>query len=283
MIPARRASSSCLGSRAFALSFAGLFSVPFSTSVLPALVLVLAPAVVRAQQPGQPPPLPMAVDLRKVAVGSWAEYNMSIGELPPMKSRMALVAKSDSTNTVEMIMEGGMLAMSGSKLIMQSVVDADQNKEKPVKKVVMQIGDNDPMDMPIESQQQSQFHKPNPKSFIKDETVKVAAGTFKTKHYRDKMPNGAAFDFWVSPEVPPYGIVKVEAEQKGGTAPAQGPVKFELTARGKDAKMMVTKAAKPFDQAAMVGQLMGGAKGAGGLRPLNLPPPSGQGAAPAKN
>jgi len=243
-----------------------------------ALVLLVAPGRAFAQgAPGQPPPLPMAVDLKKVAVGAWAEYNMTVGQMPPMKARMALVAKSDATNTLEMIMQGGMLAMSGGKLAMQTIVDADQSKPDPVKKVVMQIGDNEPMEMPIDSRQQSQFHKPNPKSFVKDETIKVAAGSFKTKHYRDKTPTGDAFDFWVSSEVPPFGIVKVEAEQKRAAAPAQGPVKFELTALGKDAKMAVTKAAKPFNQAQMVGQLMGGMKGSGGLTPANpaAPPPVG--------
>ena len=36
--------------------------------------------------------------------------------------------------------------------------------------------------------------------------------------------------------------------------------------------MVVTKPAKPFNQAMMVGQLMGGMKGAGGLMPANPPP-----------
>jgi len=233
-------------------------------------VSTLAPAAALAQAPGQPPPLPMAVDLKKVPTGVWAEYNMTVGQLPPMKSRMALVAKTGDTNTLEMIMEGGMLSMAGGKLTMQTVIDADQDKDKPVKRVVMQIGDNDPMEMPVDAKQQTQFHRPNPKSFVKDETIKVAAGSFKTKHYRDKTPGGDPFDFWVSPDVPPFGIVKVESEQKHGAAQTQGPIKFELLALGKDAKMTVTKPATPFNQGQMVGQLMGGgAKGSGGLVPID--------------
>jgi hypothetical protein len=246
--------------------------------VVPFFTVLLGSASALAQAPGQPPPLPMAVDLKKVPVGAWAEYDMTVGKLPPMKSRMALVAKSADTNTLEMIMQGGMLSMAGGKLTMQTLVEADQAKEKPVKRVLMQIGDNDPMEMPIDSKQQTQFHKPNPKSFLKDETIKVAAGTFKTKHYRDKTPGGDPFDFWVSAEVPPFGIVRVEAEQKHGAPQAQGPVKFELTGLGKDAKMTVTKAPKPFDQGQMVGQLMGGGKGSGGLVPVDpsklTPPPT---------
>jgi hypothetical protein len=250
------------------------------------LFVAIAPIAAHAQQPGQGgPPLPIAVDLKKVPVGAWAEYNMTMGQVPPMKSRMALVAKTPTTNTMEMIMEGGMLAMAGGKLIMQSVVDADQNADKPVKKVLMQIANNDPMEMPIDSAQQKQFHKPNPKSFLKDETVKVTAGSFKTKHYRDKAPNGDVFDFWVSPDAPPFGLVKIEAEQKSAGSPVQGPVKLELTALGKDAKMTVTKPAKPYDQAVLMGQIMGGMKGGGvgGPAPGGAPGPStAPGAAPAK-
>ena len=41
-----------------------------SRSSPPSLVI---PATALAQAPGQPPPLPMAVDLKKVPVGAWAE------------------------------------------------------------------------------------------------------------------------------------------------------------------------------------------------------------------
>jgi hypothetical protein len=234
--------------------------------VVHATGLLLVPAAALAQAPGQPPPLPMAVDLKKVPVGAWAEYDMTVGQLPPMKSRMALVGKSGETNTLEMTMQGGMLSMAGGKMIVQTVVDADQGKEKPVKRVIMQIGDNDPMEMPVDNKQQTQFHKPDPKSLVKEET-----------------PSGDPFDFWVSPDVPPFGIVKVEAEQKHAAGPAQGPVHFELTALGKDAKMTITKAAKPFNQGQMVGQLMGGAgKGSGGLVPIDTNKPAAHPAPPAK-
>ena len=40
------------------------------------------------------------------------------------------VAKSGDTNTLEMTMQGGMLSMAGGKMVVQTVVDADQTKEK---------------------------------------------------------------------------------------------------------------------------------------------------------
>jgi hypothetical protein len=221
----------------------------------------------QAQAPGQGPPLPAAMDLKKVPVGAWAEYSMTLKDMAPMKSRMALVSKTGSTISVEMSMEGGMLAMSGGTLVVQTVVDVEKPNDSQVKKIVMQIANNDPMEMRVEGTPQRQFQKPDPKTFVKDETIKVAAGTFKTKHYRDKTPKGDSFDFWTSPQVPPFGIVRIDTEQKSGGPGPQGPVRLELTALGKDAKMLITKPAKPMDQQAMMRQMMGGAAGA--------PPPAG--------
>jgi len=228
-------------------------------AVLPLLaVFIVIPVTALAQAPGQPPPLPMAVDIKKVPVGAWAEYDMTVGQLPPMKSRMALVAKTVDTNTLEMTMQGGMLSMAGGKMIVQTVVAADQSTDKPVKRVVMQIGDNDPMEMPVDSKQQTQFHKPDPKSFVKEETVKVAAGSFKTKHYHDKTPQGDTVDFWVTESVAPIGLVKIEMTQKSNPM-INGPIKMELTGVGKDAKTIITKKAKPFDQSALMKEMMAGA------------------------
>ena len=71
--------------------------------------------------------------------------------------------------------------------------------------MVMQIGAGDPMEMPVEMTGSKPFTKPNPKTLVGSETIKVAAGSFKTKHYRDKTPQGDKIDFWVSESVPPLG------------------------------------------------------------------------------
>ena len=59
-----------------------------------------------------------------------------------------------------------------------------------VQKLVLQVGANDPMEMPVEGAQAHQFAKPDPKTLVKEETIKVAAGSYKTKHYHDKTPAG---------------------------------------------------------------------------------------------
>jgi hypothetical protein len=245
-----------------------------------ALALVVlslsASRAAQAQAPGPAPPIPMAVDLKKVPVGVWADYDMAMGKMPPMKSRMALVAKGAGTSTIEMTMEGGMLAMTGGKLLLQTIVSNDQSAEKPIKKSVMQIGDNAPMELPISADQQHQFRKPNPKSLVGEETIKVAAGSYKTKHYRDKTPDGDVFDVWVSPDVPPFGLVKIVVEPKSAQmAQAGGPLSIELQGTGKNAKMAITKPARPYDQAALMGEVMGGMKGPGPGGPgAGAPPPA---------
>ena len=231
-------------------------------SLLVPLCVAFAPAVASAQQPGAGPPMPIALDLAKVPVGSWADYTMTVGQLAKMKMRMALVGKSPAGTIIETTVDGEMLAALGGKMVMQVTLAPGAEKEGTAKKLVMQIGAGDPMEMPIEMSGGKQFTKPNPKTLLKTETITVAAGTFKTKHYRDKSSKGEKVDFWVSEDVPPFGLVKIEAEQKGNPQ-IKGPVMLELAAKGADAKALVTKPAKPFDQAAFIQQMQGGKAGGG--------------------
>ena len=231
-------------------------------SLLVPLCVAFAPTVASAQSPGQGPPMPIALDLAKVPVGSWADYTMTLGQLAKMKMRMALVGKSPAGTIIETTVDGEMLAALGGKMVMQVTLAPGAEKDGTAKKLVMQIGAGDPMEMPIEMTGGKQFTKPNPKTLLKSETITVAGGTFKTKHYRDKSAKGEKVDFWISEDVPPFGLVKIEAEQKGNPQ-IKGPVTLELAAKGADAKALVTKPAKPFDQAAFI-QQMQGAKAGGG-------------------
>ncbi|HMF42325.1 MAG TPA: hypothetical protein VKQ32_16750 [Polyangia bacterium] len=236
-------------------------------------VVIGGPTAAFAQAPGQGPPMPMAIDLAKVPAGSYADYNMLMGQLPPMKMRMALVTKSPATNVIETSVEGGMMAMAG-KMVMH--MELAPGADATLKKVVMQLGSGDPMEMPIEMSGNKPFTKPNPKSLVGSETIKTASGSYKTKHYREKTPQGDKIDFWVSESVPPLGIVKIEVDQKNNPQ-IKGKLVFELTGMGKDQTAVVTKPAKPFDQAKLMQQMMGGAAaggaGAGKSPPAPPPPP----------
>lgn len=226
-----------------------------------ALALVLLPAVAVAQSAGAPQSLPLVVDLKKAAVGSWADYGMSFGDVK-MKSRWALVARDASSTMVEMAMQGGPAARMGGKITLKMVLDPDPiGAAKPVKEIVMQIGDGDPMQAPPDAPTQK-FQKPDPKTLVGKETIKVTAGSFKTTHYRDHTSVGTV-DVWVSEEVPPLGLVKFVTTPEPSTGkashPPVPPATLELVATGSGAKPSITGPAKPFNPA----QMMGGAPAAG--------------------
>jgi hypothetical protein len=219
--------------------------------------LSLLPAAALAQMQG--PPTPLAMDLSKVPVGSSASYTMTMGTLPPMSMRMALVGKSTTGNTLEMSVEGGMTASVGKVVTAVTVPPSKQGEGVgPVKKVIMQVGSNDPMEMPVNPGQSQQFTKPNPKNLLKTETLKVPAGSFKTKHYRDKSPQGDVIDYWVADNAPPIGLVRIEMDAKSN-AMIKGQIKLELNALTTDAKPTIVQAPKPFDQTALMKEMMGGA------------------------
>ena len=215
------------------------------------LALSVLPAAASAQMT-QGPPTPLATDLSKVSLGTWATYNMTMGTLPQMSVKLALVSRSASGNTLEMSVEGGMAAAAGKVVSQMTLPNGSGGK---VEKTVVQVGTNDPMQVPIAG---AQFAKPDPKKLVKQETVKVAAGSYKTKHYHDNTPEGDTVDYWVVDSVAPIGLVKIEMTLKSNPM-INGPVKMELTAVGKDAKPAITKPARPFDQAALTKEMTGGA------------------------
>jgi hypothetical protein len=227
-------------------------------------VLALAIPLAASAQIAQGPPTPLAVDLAKVPVGSAAQYTVTVGSMGPMTMKLGLVGRAAAGNTIETSIEGGIAARTGGKMITQMTIPSGSKGK--VQKMVLQLGANDPMEMPIGDGQAQQFAKPDPKTFVKEETVKVPAGSFKTKHYHDKTAEGDTVDFWVSENVMPIGLVKMEATQKSNPQ-IGGPIKMELVSTGKDAKSNITKAPKPFDQAAFMKQMMAGASSGGAAAP----------------
>jgi hypothetical protein len=220
-----------------------------------ALALVLFPALAAAQPIGSPQSLPVVVDLKTAVVGSWADYAMAFGE-NKMKARWALVARNASSTTLEATMRGGVFAQMGEKVTLKLVLELDPvGLANPVKETAMQIDDGDPMLGPPDAPAQK-FQKPDPKTLVGKETIKVAAGTIKTTHYRDHTPAGSV-DVWVSEEVPPLGLVKVvatpEPETKKSKLPRSPHFSMELAGTGTGAKPTVTKPAKPFDLQQMMG------------------------------
>ncbi len=194
-------------------------------------------------------PVFLGNSLDKVPVGTWAEYATSRGDRPARKMRQALVGKEGPAFVIEMATEGP----GKIHTVWRLVVGTDPTKEGSSEKVIMQIGTADPMEMPPSAEdgggvQSANFMKIDRSTLLGKESIKVAAGTFQTEHYRMKGPRGGNIDVWTSAKAGAFTLVKMELERPAGQQGGpEGKVTMELTAMGKDAKPEVTKAPKPYD------------------------------------
>jgi len=111
---------------------------------------------------------------------------------------------------------------------------------------VFQVSDADPMESPPVKPTQQPYPRVDPKKVVGVDTVRVRAGTFRAKHYRDRTEYGEIVDFWIDESVGPIGLVRLESEQRQHPTIRAGFV-YELVAVGNDAIPQITKAARPFD------------------------------------
>lgn len=233
------------------------------------------------------PFIPVAAPLDKVPVGTWAEYDVKRGSDAARKQRQALVGKDGAAFVIESKGQTG----QGEKILTRTVVAADPTAEGAVKKLVTQWGDNDPMEMPAGGMGRpggpgagapggpgggdrggpggggrmrgARFLKPDPKTLVGKESVKVAGGSFEAQHYKAEAPRGGIVNYWLAKDAGPFGLVKLEWDRPAGEDDAK--VVVELAAKGKGAKPELTKPAKPFDPEAMRARFNrgGGAPGGG--------------------
>jgi hypothetical protein len=251
------------------------------------MTLLWAPALAQAQMRGGGglPVTPVGAPLDKVPVGTWAEYSLKRGDGPARTLRHALVGKEGGSFVIESRTQN----QRGDKVLTRSVVAADPSQENGVKKVVIQMGDTDPMEMPVGGamagrpggggqpaggagdgerrgggfgRMGSRWLKPDPKALLGKETVKVAGGSFQAEHYRTEGRRGGTVDYWIAKDSGPFGLVKMEMDRPGGPdGDDGGKLTIELSAKGKGAKPELTKPAKPFDPEAMRARFGGGGGG----------------------
>ena len=108
----------------------------------------------------------------------------------------------------------------------------------------------------------ARFLKPDPKTLVGKESVKVAGGSFEAQHYKAEGPRGGIINYWLAKDAGPFGLVKLEWDRPAGEDDAK--VVVELAAKGKGAKPELTKPAKPFDPEAMRARFNRGGGGPGG-------------------
>jgi hypothetical protein len=217
-----------------------------------ALLPLLAALPAAAQSPG--PSLPLGMDIRKAHLGEWSQYTVSITGMPPSTERFALVGRDASSHAMEVITEGG--ALGGTRAVVRVTLEADPARKDRVRKLAMQLGDNDPMELDRQGTPTGQFAPIEGKKLVGKEKLKLSAGIFATRHYRDRsVVDGSTVDIWVSDEAPPLGIVRLRGSVSQGPGGTQSPLTMELTARGSDAKPIITKPPQPFDNVKMMNQM----------------------------
>jgi hypothetical protein len=270
--------------------------LPVGALVMVAFLATPAAAQMRGGGGGGGIPfIPVAAPLDKVPVGTWAEYEIKRGSDAARKQRQALVGKDGAAFIIESKGQSG----QGEKVLTRTVVAADPTGEGAVKKTITQWGDSDPMEMPAGGmgrpggpggpggpgaggpggggpgggdrggpggggRRGARFLKPDPKTLVGKESVKVAGGSFEAQHYKAESPRGGIINYWLAKDAGPFGLVKLEWDRPAGEDDAK--VVVELAAKGKGAKPELTKPAKPFDPEAMRARFNrgGGAPGGGG-------------------
>jgi len=200
-----------------------------------------------------PPRMPSAIDLDTVPLGRWAEYEEIYLGSATIKERVALIGKGADGNTIETTT----VMPSGEKTVFASVFmpvapgapgEVGSQGGVQVTSSFFQVGDTDPMESPPVPPSQQPYPRVDPKTLVGVDTVRVRAGTFRAKHYRDRTSYGEQVDFWIDDSVGPIGLIKLESEQKQHPTIRAG-FTFELVATGNDAIPQITRSALPFDAA----------------------------------
>jgi hypothetical protein len=178
-------------------------------------------------------------------LGDWAEMRMDMKKgKEPTVSRISFVGKEQRKGQ-ELYRLQMVSTMNGKRHIMQMLTPWDMSVlaegQDYDTEVVMKMGDQPAMIMPIKGDQKSGLYDLRKEcakiKYVGDETVTVPAGTFKAQHFTG--PDG---DTWVSKDVPGWRMVKMVTKD-GET--------MEVTAIGTGAKNEITE--KPVDMKAMLG------------------------------
>jgi hypothetical protein len=173
----------------------------------------------------------------KPIVGGWSEYQMTSKSEGPTKMKIAIVGKEGDAYWYETVMEGG----RQGRIITKMLVSGDPGDMKNVKRMIFKQGNEPAMEMPVDmmgqsSKGQGQLGKVIDKG---TETIKVPAGTFKTKHmqYQDVE----TVDTWIYKDISPYGLIKSVSRD----------MEMVLIGYGTGAKTLITETPQKFEMPQM--------------------------------
>lgn len=161
-------------------------------------------------------------DVSNVNPGAWATYRMHSdkqdGTPETLDMKMSCVGKEKVDGEDGLWLETEMeMAEPGEKaaktMIMKMLVVGDPADQQSVKKMIIQMGEQPPMSLPIPRDISEQTDEMPEIEDLGMETIKVPAGTFKCHHLRSTDDEGHIMEIYLDKKVSMYGIVKMQMEE----------------------------------------------------------------------
>ena len=173
----------------------------------------------------------------KPVVGGWSEYQMTGKGEQPSKMKIAIVGKEGDGYWYETVME----TERDGRIISKMLVSGNPDDQKSTLKMIVKMGDEPAMEMPVQMMQGSKDQGARGKTIDKGtESIKVPAGTFTTQHVQHQ-DGETVVDTWVHKDVSPYGMVKSQSKE----------FEMVLLGYGTGAKTLITETPKKFEMPQM--------------------------------
>ena len=173
----------------------------------------------------------------KPVVGGWSEYQMTGKGEQPSKMKIAIVGKEGDAYWYETLME----TKQEGRMISKMLVSGNPEDQKSIKRMIVKMGDEPAMEMPVQMMQGSKDQGQRGKTIDKGtESIKVPAGTITAQHmqYQD---GETVVDTWVHKDISPYGMVKSQSKE----------FEMVLLGYGTSAKTLITETPQKFEMPQM--------------------------------
>ena len=173
----------------------------------------------------------------KPVVGGWSEYQMTGKGEQPSKMKIAIVGKEGDAYWYETVME----TKQEGRMISKMLVSGNPEDQKSIKRMIVKMGDEPAMEMPVQMMQGSKDQGQRGKTIDKGtESIKVPAGTFTTQHMQHQ-DGETMVDTWVHKDISPYGMVKSQSKE----------FEMVLLGYGTGAKTLITETPQKFEMPQM--------------------------------
>ncbi len=170
----------------------------------------------------------------KPVVGGWSEYQIITKEEPASKMKIGVVGKEGDSYWYETVIE----TEREGRVITKMLVSGNPEDQKSVKRMIVKMGNDPAMEMPVGMIGQPPKTEEKPGRMIDKgtEIIKVPAGTFTVKHFQYQDPDGIV-NIWVYKDISPYGMVKSQSKD----------YEMVLIGYGNDAKTLIKETPQKFE------------------------------------